>query len=279
MTYKIVGDSSCDVTKEMEQLYNIVIAPLSFNLDGEEFIDDDNLDLDTYLAKIDASSSTPKSACPSINDYLTNFDGEEDWVFGVTISSALSGSYNSAMNAKEMYLEEHPEKKVHIFDSLGASTHEVLIALKIAELAQAGATFEEVVEKTEAYRDEIQLLFVLDKIDTLEKNGRMSSMKAKLVKALNLKLILMATTEGTIDLADKARGTKKALKKMVTKMEEIGTISKDKICAVSHCNAPDRAQLVKEMIEEVYDFKDVIILTMRGLSSTYANVGGIIVSF
>jgi DegV family protein with EDD domain len=279
MKYKIVGDSSCDVTKEMEATLNIAIAPLSFTLDGVEYIDDETLDLENYLKKINESSSVPKSACPSIQDYLDHFEGDHDWVFGVTLSSELSGSYNSAMNAKAMFLEKYPNKKVHIFNSRGASTIEVLIALKVVELADAGKSFEEIVEITEAYIEESKVLFVLDKIDTLEKNGRMSSMKAKIVRALNLKLILMANQEGAIDMLDKARGTKKALKKMVEDMAKTGTVTGNKTMAISHCHCLDRAEYVKELASEKYDFKDIIILEMRGLSSTYANEGGIIISY
>jgi DegV family protein with EDD domain len=280
MKYKIVGDSSCDITKQMEEEMNIAIAPLTFTLDDVEYVDDDNLDLENYLRKIDQSSNVPKSACPSIQDYLDHFEGDHEWVFGVTLSSELSGSYNSAMNAKTMYLEKYPEKKVHIFNSRGASTMEVLIALKVHELVEAGEmSFEEIVDYVEAYIEEAKVLFVLDKIDTLEKNGRMSSMKAKIVRALNLKLILKATPEGTIDMVDKARGTKKALAKMVNSMPKVGTVSNDKILAISHCNALERAEYVKELASESYDFKDIIILKMRGLSSTYANEGGIIISF
>lgn len=279
MKYKIVGDSSCDVTKEMEEKYNIAIAPLTFTLDGVEYVDDENLDLEDYLKKIADSPNVPKSACPSIQDYLDHFEGDHEWVFGVTLSSELSGSYNSAMNAKSMFLEKNPTKKVHIFNSRGASTMEVLIALKAASLAEEGLEFDAIVEKVEAYIKEAKLLFVLDNTDTLEKNGRMSSMKAKIVKVLNLKLILKATPEGTIDMASKARGIKKALDKMVHEVEKFGTVSKDKIFAISHCQAPERAEYVKNLVEELYDFKDIIIVKMRGLSSTYANEGGIIVSF
>lgn len=279
MKYKIVGDSSCDVNKDMEALHNISIVPLSFILDGESFVDDDNLDLDDYLSKIAASPNVPKSSCPSIQDYLDKFEGDHEWVFGVTLSSELSGSYNSAMNARAMFLEENPDKKCHIFNSRGASTMEALIALKAAELSEKGLSFEQIVEDIEAYIDEAKVMFVLDKIDTLEKNGRMSSMKAKIVRALNLKLILGATPEGAIDMIGKARGSKKALTKMVQDMKKVGTISKDKIFAVSHCKAPERAEFVKELVEELYDFKEVIVLKTRGLSSTYANEGGIIISF
>lgn len=280
MKYKIVGDSCCDTTKEMEERYNISIAPLSFTLDGIEYIDDETLDLQNYIKKIDESKNVPKSACPSIHDYLGRFeDGDHEWVFGVTLSSELSGSYNSAMNAREMYLEQNPGKKCHIFNSRGASTIEVLIALKTAEYCEAGLEFEEIVEKMEAYIEDSKVLFVLDKIDTLEKNGRMSFVKARIVKALNLKLILKANQEGVIDMIDKARGSKKALKKMVEKMSELGTISKDKTVIISECNSLERAEYVKGLIESMYEFKEIIILPMKGLSTTYANEGGIIMSY
>lgn len=280
MKYKIVGDSSCDTTKEMEAKCNISIAPLTFTLDGVEYVDDDTLDLDDYLCKMAESKNVPKSACPSIHEYLQLFeDGDHDCVFGVTLSSELSGSYNSAMNAKEMYLENNPDKKCHIFDSKGASSMEVLIALKVSELCEEGVEFESVVEQVEAFIEEAKVLFVLDKIDTLEKNGRMSYVKARLVKALNLKLILMAAQDGNIDLNDKARGTKKALKKMVENMPKVGTLSADKRIAISHVNALDRAEYVKSLIEGLYEFKEIIIISTKGLSSTYANEGGIILSF
>lgn len=279
MKYKIVGDSSCDVSKEMEEKMNISIAPLSFTLDGEEFIDDETLDLDRYLNKIANSPNVPKSACPSIQDYLSRFEGDHDCVFGVTISSELSGSYNSAMNAKALYLEENPTKKAHIFNSYGASSVEVLAALKIEELASQGEDFESIVEKVEAFIDDSKVMFVLDKIDTLEKNGRLTGMKAKIVKALNLKLILKANQKGEIDMVTKARGIKKALKKMVQEMDSIGNITDEKTFVITHCNALERAKVVKAYAEEMYNFKEIHIIKMRGLSSTYSNDGGIIIGF
>jgi DegV family protein with EDD domain len=279
MKYKIIGDSCCDVTQEMKERCNIAIAPLSLSLDGEEFIDNDNLDINEYLKKVANSPNVPKSACPSIYDYLEQFKGEQEWVFGVTLSSELSGSYNSAINAKEMFLEENRDKKAHIFNSRGASSMEVLIALKISELANAGKDFETIVEEVEAFIEEGKVLFVLDNIDTLEKNGRMSIMKAKIIRALNLKLILKGTQEGSIDMMGKARGINKALKKMVHDMEKLGTISKNKTVAIAHCNAKERAEFVKNLIEEAYNFKEIIIVATKGISSTYANEGGVIIAY
>ena len=280
MKYKIIGDSSTDVTDEMRAKYGFELAPLSFTLDGIEYIDDDNLDLQDYLAKIDGSANTPKSACPSINDYMDLMKGDHDNTFVVTLSSELSGSYNSAMNAREMFMEENPGKNVHVVDSRGAASLQVLIALKLVELCESGLSYEEVVQAIELFRDKSKVIFVLEKIDTLEKNGRLSRMKAKIVRALNLKLILMATDEGTIDLFDKARGTKKALKKLVVKMGVIRPLDKDTVVVIAHCNAEERAMEVKAMIEEQYtQCKEIIVVQTKGLSSTYANVGGIIVAY
>jgi DegV family protein with EDD domain len=279
MHYKIVGDSSCDITKEMENEMNIELAPLTFTLNGEEFVDDETLDLDDYLKKIDESDEVPKSACPSIHTYLEKFEGPHDWLFGVTLSSELSGSYNSAVNAMHMFLEKFPEKKAHIFNSKAAASKEVLIALKIDELAKIGKKFEQIVDDVEQYIEQTKTLFVLDKVDTLEKNGRLSKMKATIIRVLNLKLILTTDKDGAIISATQARGSKKALKKLVDEMPKFGTISKDNLVAIAHCNAPERAQYVKELIENMYEFRDVIIVKTRGLSSTYANEGGVIVSF
>ncbi len=279
MHYKIVGDSSCDISKEMEAEMNIELAPLTFTLDGEEFVDDETLDLDEYLRKIDASENVPKSACPSIQTYLQKFEGPHEWTFGVTLSSELSGSYNSAVNAMRQFLEKFPEKKGHIFNSKAAASKEVLIALKIDELAKIGKKFEQIVDEVEKYIEQTKVLFVLDKIDTLEKNGRLSKMKSRIIRALNLKLILTTDKDGNIVSGTQARGSKKAMKKLVAEMKNYGTISKDNLVAIAHCNAPERAQYVKELIEGMYEFRDVIIVKTRGLSSTYANEGGVIVSF
>ena len=140
-------------------------------------------------------------------------------------------------------------------------------------------SFEELVTTIEKFRDDHHVLFVLDKIDTLEKNGRLSTMKAKIVRALNLKLILEATDEGKIDLADKARGTKKALKKMVDRMGTRRPMNADSSVVIAHCNAQERAEDVKVQIQQTYGTKDVKIVSTKGLSSTYANVGGVIVAF
>ena len=175
--------------------------------------------------------------------------------------------------------EEFPNKKVHIFNSRSASAGETLIAMKVQELAESGMDCEEVVEKTEEFIRHQDTMFVLENLDTLRKNGRLSGMKATLVSVLNIKPVMMATPEGTIEQCSLGRGTKKALKKMV---EEVGKKVSDmeqKIFAISHCNCPERAAFVQEEVKRLYSFKKIVIADTAGVSTMYANDGGIVISF
>jgi DegV family protein with EDD domain len=258
MKYKIIGDSSCDVTDAMREVMNIELVPLTLEVDGIRYVDNDELDVANYLEKANSSSMVPKSSCPSPDDYMKAIEGEEEAVFIITLSSELSGSYGSAMLAVSA---------------------EVLIALKVQECIEAGMEFEEIVKIGEKFREEMQTIFVLEKIDHLQKAGRMSKMKATIANVLKIKLILQATDKGEIDLVSQARGTKKVIDKMIQTIGELGTVTKDKVIVVAHCQAQERGEQVKEKIQELYDFKEVILIAMKGLSSNYANIGGIVIAY
>ncbi len=280
MKYLIIGDSSTNISVEEQQKYNIKIAPLTIRIDEKEYVDDENLNMAKFLKHLDTTDGVPKSSCPSTQSYIDLFSGDYDNLFVITLSSKLSGSYNSAMLAARMYNEKHPEKKIHVFDSRAAATSQYLLAHKIYELAESGLSFDEIVKKGEEYNDSLQLLFVLDKISTLEKNGRMSLMRLKIAQVLNLKLILKQTKEGTIDLADKARGTKKTIAKMVKSMSNYKKINSSTKVVIFHCEALEKAKAIKKLIQSQYDnVKNIEVLSMYGLNSTYAQKGGIIMTF
>ncbi len=279
MKFKIVADSSTDLSPELLKKMNLEYAPLTLEVDGTRYVDDENMDIPAYLKAANASVNNPKSSCPSPDDYLSRYRGEEEGVFVVTLSSELSGSYSTAMLAKGLMEEEDSQKKIHVFDSRAAASAQSAIALKIQECIDKDMSFEDIVETVEKYRDEMATIFVLEKIEHLQKAGRMSKTKLTIANVLNIKLILKASNEGEILLHSQARGTKKALDKMVKSFKEVGTVSKDKICVVTHCQAVERAFKVCDMIKSLYDFKDVIPVQMKGLSSNYANIGGIVVSF
>ena len=198
-------------------------------------------------------------------------------VYVVTLSAELSGSYNSAMLAKDMILEENPEKKVYVFNSKSASVGETLIAMKIAECEEADMPFDELVEAVEAYIASQNTFFVLENLDTLRKAGRLGTVKALVASALKIKPVLGSTDEGTICQLDQARGINKALVKMVDYVVERTADSANRVLAICHCNAPERAEVVRDAILNKMKVKKAVILDTAGVSTMYANNGGIIV--
>ena len=253
MSYKIVVDSCGELTEEMKQSGKVESVALSIQIDSENIIDDDTFNQAEFLRKVAESSNSPKSSCPSPERYMDSYKCDADRVYVVTLSAELSGSYNSAVLGKSIYAEEHGEKKIHIFNSRSASVGETLIAKKIMECEEQGYGFEEV----DAYIQGQNTYFVLETLETLKKNGRLTGVKALVASALNIKPVMASTSQGTICQLGKSRGINKALDKMVEHVI--------------------KAMSVKAMLEERGHFKDVIILDTRGISTMYASDGGIIV--
>ena len=274
MKFKVIVDSCGELTPEMKQDERFASAALTLEVGADTIVDDETFDQADFLRKVAAYPECPKSACPSPEVYQKGFETDAEHLYAVTLSSELSGSYNSAELGKNLVLEEHPEKKIHVFNSKSASVGETLIALKIEE---AGMEFEQVVETVDAYIESQQTYFVLENLETLRKNGRLSRVKALVASALKIKPVMGSTPEGSICQLDQARGINKALVKMVDYVKEREPHSSDKVLAISHCNCPERAQMVKEALLERMQVKDVIILDTAGVSSMYANDGGIIV--
>jgi len=277
MSYKIVIDSCGEFTDSMKKNTAYERASLVLIVDNEDIIDDDTFDQAYFLKKIAESPNCPKSACPSPEQYMKAFDCEADHVYAVTLSSELSGSYNSAVLGKNLIQEQKPDKKIHVFNSCSASVGETLIGLKIEECEQKHMEFNQIVKKVETYIEQQNTFFVLENLDTLRKNGRLSNLKAFVASALKIKPVMGATKEGTICQLDQARGINKALVKMVDYIVERSTDTANRILGIAHCNCRERAEMVRDAILERMPLKDVIILDTAGVSSMYANDGGIIV--
>jgi DegV family protein with EDD domain len=209
---------------------------------------------------------------------MKHFDYEGD-IYVVTLSSPLSGSYNSAELAKKLYLEENPNKNIAVFDSHSASVGQTLIAMKIKELIETQHPFREIVEKVNTYRDSMKTKFVLESLETLRKNGRLTNLQAIIASALNIKPVMAATSEGNITKVDQARGINKALMLMAKCIEEDVIKPSERILGISHCNNRERAEFVKDEILKRIPFKDYFIVDTAGVSSLYANEGGIITAY
>lgn len=277
MEYVIVMDSCGECTAKMKEDERVISAPLTLQVDDHIIIDDDTFDQADFLRKVAESPNCPKSACPSPDHYKEAFEKAEKRAYGVTLTAELSGSYNSAMLARDLVLEERPELQIHIFNSRSASVGETLITEKIQECEEKGMEFSEVVETVENYINTQNTYFVLENLETLRKNGRLSNLKAFVASALKIKPVMGATPEGTIIQLDQARGMNKALVKMVDYIAEAAEDPEQKILGITHCNCPERAEAVKNAILEKISVKDVILLDTAGVSSMYANDGGVIV--
>ena len=283
MNYKIIIDSCGELTADQKMDSHFENVALQLDVDDYHILDDETFNQQEFLQKVKESPNCPKSSCPSPDKYIDAFGEDATHIYIVTLSSQLSGSYNSAVLAKQMYEEGQQEngdmrRQIHVFDSRSASIGETLIGMKVQELEEAGESFETIVESVENYIEEMNTFFVLETLETLRKNGRLSNIKAMIVNVLNIKPIMGSTNEGTIQVLGQARGMNKALDSMVQKIIATTKNCEEKILAISHCNCPKRAEKVKEQIENMAKFKKIIILETAGVSSMYANDGGVIVA-
>ena len=278
MSFHIVADSCCELTVDMKKRGNIEIAPLTLEVGGESILDDETFDQKYFLKRVAECPECPKSACPSPDYFRKSFLNGAERCYAVTLSAQLSGSYNSAVLGANLAQEENEDLKIHVFNSRSASIGETLIAKKIVECEEAGMSFERVVETVELYISTQHTYFVLENLETLRKNGRLSKTKALVASALKIKPVMGATSEGDIVQLDQARGINKALMKMVDAIVNDAQHVENKTLAISHCNCPERAEMVKEALLERLAVQDVFVLDTQGVSSMYANDGGIIIA-
>lgn len=278
MSYLILCDSCTDFTDEMEKDPHFVRIPLTLHVGEEDIIDDETFDQASFLKKVAEYPDASKSSCPSPEKFMDYFE-KADEIYIVTLSSHLSGSFNSAELAKSMYLEKHPDKKIHVFDSKSASAGQSLIALEIQKRAINGLPFEQIVNEVTDFLNTMGTKFVLETLEVLRKNGRLSNVTAMLVNALNIKLVMTSDGNGEIAKTSQARGMKKAIQKMAEAIKEDAVDPENRTLFISYCNNKERAEFVKDAILSVLPFKDVLIAPTGGVSSLYAADGGIVVCY
>ncbi len=277
--YKIVIDSCGELPEELKKDSHFCNVPLELEVDGYRIRDDETFNQRDFLRRVRESIKGPKSSCPSPEIYMEAYRGDADHVYVVTLSGKLSGSYNSAKLAADLYKEEYGDRKeIYVFNSRSASIGETIIGLKIQEYEEAGLPFYAIVGKVEEYIKSMNTFFVLETLETLRKAGRLSNLKAFVATTLNIKPVMGATDEGTIMQLDQARGMKKALNKMVESVISKTKDCENRVLAISHCNCPERAEFVKAQLEKLARFKKILVVNTAGVSSMYANEGGVIIA-
>ncbi|MBO5473007.1 MAG: DegV family protein [Lachnospiraceae bacterium] len=278
MNYKIIVDSCCELPEKYKNDNRFQIIPLTLQVgDDYERLDDEHFDQKEFLLKVAGCPVCPKSSCPSPERFREAYYDAADEVYVVTLSSHLSGSYNSAELGKKLYEEKYGAKKIHVVDSESASCGETQLAMKIMEYKEAGLSFEETVDSVEKFKRQMRTYFVLDNLETLRKNGRLSGVKAFVASTLNIKPVMVGNL-GVIEQKGQAIGINKALAKMADCIVADVKEPQKRTLMISHCNCPERAEYMRRLMEKRAAYRDVVIMDTAGISSMYANDGGVIVT-
>lgn len=277
MSYKIVVDSCCELPETDKNDRRFQIVPLGLEVGDYVIQDDETFDQKEFLRQVAAYPLCPKSSCPSPEKFMEAYHDEAEEVYVVTLSSHLSGSNNSAELGKSLYIEKYGDKRIHVVDSESASCGETQIAEKIVEYKEAGLSFEETVKKVEVFKRQMRTYFVLDNLETLRKNGRLSGVKALVASTLNIKPVMVGNL-GVIEQKGQAIGINKALAKMADCI--VGDVKnpQERTLMITHCNCPERAEFMRGLMEKRASYKRILVMDTAGVSSMYANDGGVIVT-
>ena len=278
MKWSIVTDSSCDlnVNEPISPMAQLDEVPFVMNIDGKDYVDTADLDVAGMVDAMEACAQASRSSCPAPGEWYAKFE-KADHIIAITISHNLSGSYNSAMAAREMILEQHPEKKIFVLDSLSAGSVLAMYALKAAELIEKNLHFDDIVDRLKAYAAQRHTVFALASFNNLVKNGRVSKLKGFIAGKLGIWGIGVASPEGTIQVKNKLRGIPRVLNSFIEDMKENGFKGGDVV--ISHCQNEDLAGKLKAKILEEWSNSRVRLLSTGGLCSYYAERKGMIVGY
>lgn len=272
MKRKIVADSSCDIW-ELNGV-DFAVAPITISTDNKHYVDNQELDVHLMSEELAKYKGVSHTACPSVGSWLDCYEGYDE-VFVVTLTGAMSGTYNSAMTAKGIYEEENENVKVHVFDSLSTGPEMRLLIEKLKEMIEEDLPFEEIVEKGQDYLKHSRLFFALKSLHNFAMNGRVSKTVASAIGVLNISIFATASEEGTIQQISKCRGEKKVVKSMIEHLENAGYHG-GKV-RISHADNLKLAHSVRDKILELYPHADIIVYPMGGLCTYYAEIGGLLV--
>ncbi len=278
MSFKIIVDSCCDLSPDLLSSGPFHSVPLTIHVGDSEFRDDERLNTEQLVDAMAMCQQASTTSCPSPAEYLAAYEAAQGDIYVVTLSALLSGSHNSAWQAAQIFREEHPDRNIHVFNSCSASAGETHIALALVKLAGSGLPFDGVVAEMERRIAQMNTLFVLENLDILRKAGRLTRVQSLVTGALRVKLVMGSTPQGEIMRHGQALSIKQALNKLAAIMADDPRHRGQLLC-ISHCLCRERAEYLRSLAFKACDFADVRIEETRGISSFYANSGGIVAAY
>ena len=273
---RIVTDSSCDLNKDIIERYNIEIVPLNVAF-GDDVYADGELEKDKFYKMMDNFSTLPKTSCPSPERFMKSYEGDVDNILVVTLAANLSGTYSTAVLAKNMFEEEYPNKKVEVIDTETGSIGQGLLVVRAAKLAEEGKSLSEIVDAIESLKKEIVFYGSLETLENAIKGGRINPLAGKLINALNFKVIVKIGN-GEVKPYDKARGDNNSLKKVVENVSNSIQDGKVRSLAIAHANCLEKALKVKEMMLKNHNFDEITISELGSVMGTYTSKGAVLIS-
>ena len=279
--YRIVVDTGCDLEAKEEERLKVLSVPFKIDIEDRTFVDDDNLDIKEFISAMMATKNPIRTACPSPMEFeeVLNQALDADGIFIFTISKNLSGSYNSANVAMEQFKEKNPHMPICLIDTESASAGQTNVTYKVKELMEKGLDFEGIKKEIEGFIQTMSTFFILESLENLMKNGRIRKSAGLIVNALNIKPIMRDNGSGDIELFQINRGFKKSIRKLADYIIEEGKKREIKMLTISHADALEKANDLKERILSEISIETIRIVHTKGLASGYADVGGIVVAF
>ena len=272
---KIITDGSCDLSHEVLNKFNINVVPLGVSFGEEHYTAGVDIDNKEFYAKMKDSKELPKTFCPSPENFCKEYQCEEDKIIVIALSSKLSGTYNSASLARDLYLSEHKEKDIRVIDSMTGSIGAGLLLIKAAKMISEGKDIDEIVEAIENLKEKISFYGTLETLENAIKGGRINPLAGKIIGALNFKAIVQIK-DGVVKTIDKARGESNSIKKVANYITSSIEDTKDKILCLMHANCPEKAHKLLSIIEKTHKFDEVYISEVGPVMGTYTSEGAVL---
>ena len=272
---KIITDGSCDLSHEVLNKFNINVVPLGVSFGEEHYTAGVDIDNKEFYAKMKDSKELPKTFCPSPENFCKEYQCEEDKIIVIALSSKLSGTYNSASLARDLYLSEHKEKDIRVIDSMTGSIGAGLLLIKAAKMISEGKDIDEIVEAIENLKEKISFYGTLETLENAIKGGRINPLAGKIIGALNFKAIVQIK-DGVVKPIDKARGESNSIKKVASHITTSIEDTKDKILCLMHADCKEKAEKLLSTIEKTHQFDEVYISEVGPVMGTYTSQGAVL---